>query len=1010
MKSIHLKSLLYRKLVLLIFAPLLLLILVIMAMHSSDIRRDITDENQSVLATISGEVATNLRESLNQLTMVRDVFRNAPVLRGINLDMFLRSAVENYPIFESISIVNPAGQVVAIGLPPSIRAGRDEFIGIDLSRQEFFRQVRRTGKPFWSDTFISIHTGNPTLTLALPAGDSMVVGNLNLDCLKTIVARVRGAHGMSATILNKRGQVIGHTNGEYVAQQANFSNLSIVSHSMQGHQGAYRFDFQGRERIGSIMTLPETSWMVMVSQDAGVAFRPIYRLGIIFLAGLILSISFVMFAASRSIARILTPLTMLMDSTRAIAAGQYLDFKPPYSICEIDELGGSFQAMAVAIRARENELQERNEELVGLEEQQRRQLEENIQHQEELVLAADRLELILASIGEGFCAMDCNGHFTYFNGVAEQILGRQRSAVLGRQIWEVFPKVVGSVFHLKYFEALETGQPVFITACYEPSGLWLEARFYPFEDGLTVFFRDVTETRAAEDRLVKAREFYLKIFEESPSLIWRSGPEGSYNYFNKSWLEFTGRTLEESINDRWGEAVHPDDREKCRSSWQASLLKREAFSIEYRLRYHDGSYRWIIDYGRPFNDLDDNFAGFVGTCYDITQRKNLEEQLLHAQRMESIGTLAGGIAHDFNNILTVIIGCSNLAQRYLDGNQEAARFVGQVIEAANRAAGLTQNLLTFSRKQLMEVAVVDLNEIVARLEKLLRRIIREDIRMEFDLCASPLKIMADAGQLEQVIINLAANSRDAMPNGGTLRISTHRDDTQVLLSCNDGEPGTGCAVLQVADSGTGMDSQTMERVFDPFYTTKDIGKGTGLGLSIAYGIISQHNGKINVNSQPASGAVFTIYLPLTDAKEQKSSPAYAEPCLRGSETILLAEDDAFVCDATRLLLKYAGYRVLTAANGQDAVSCFEEAHGTIDLVLMDVIMPIMNGMEAYQKIRGMSPDIRIVFTSGYTADILDQAGVKGDGIRLLQKPVSPENLLAAVREALDAGKEEESTP
>lgn len=1002
MTSIRLKTLLYNKLVLLVFVPLLVLILVIMAIHSADIRRDITDENKDTLANISGEITDNLREPFNLLQIVRDVYLSSASLNDGDPGTFLQNTVRNNSKFESIFILNSLGRIIAGSLSDTIGTDREEFKRRDFSRQEFFQQVRRTGKPFWSDTFISPHTGKPTLTLAVPAGEATVVGTLNLDELAAITARVLFTHQMTVGILNRRGQVISHTNREYVKQQADFSNLDIVRQSMRGNQGAYRFVYKGREYIGCIATIPETSWMVLVAQDAGVAYRPIYRMGGIFLGGLLISVAFVLYAASQSISRILAPLSTLTASARAITDGHYLDFRPPYSIYEVDELGEHFRTMARAIQARESELHERNYELMSLEEELRQQLEENFRHQEEVLFAAERMETILASIGDGFFAVDSSTRFTYFNGVAEQILGRKQADVIGEQIWEILPEAAGSVFQLQFQKAMTTSQPVFFTAFYEPAGLWLEFRFYPFDDGLTAFFRNVTDVKLSDERLAHSREFYLKIFEESPSLIWRSDPDGKINYFNRRWLEFTGRALEESLEDRWQEAVHPDDIDMCRRIRQKSLQTLEPFSMEYRLRYHDASYHWIIDYGRPFNDLDDRFAGFIGTSHDISQRKNLEEQLLHAQRMESIGTLAGGIAHDFNNILTVIIGCSNMAQRYLEDNQEAEHYVSQVIEAANRAAGLTQNLLTFSRKQMLEMSAVDLNDIVESLEKLLRRIIREDINMAFDLCGSTLTIMADPGQLDQVIINLTTNALDAMPGGGRILIST-RLESKKMLSLESGEQvETPCAVLEVADSGTGMDRQTVERIFDPFFTTKDIGKGTGLGLAIAYGIITQHRGRIDVKSEPGQGTVFTIYLPLTDAQGCEDTPAQFSMMNSGNETILLAEDDPFVRNATSAILEFAGYRIITAVNGQEAVASFEQFGGSIDLVLLDVIMPVMNGMDAYRRLRRIRPDIPVIFLSGYTAEILHQEGVNSDEIRLLKKPVSPGELLAAVRETLDA--------
>lgn len=612
-----------------------------------------------------------------------------------------------------------------------------------------------------------------------------------------------------------------------------------------------------------------------------------------------------------------------------------------------------------------------------------------------------QMERILASIMEGVVALDQRGSVVYCNEHAEAMLWR-RNVQPGMNIWAQLPEALGSVFHVKLEEALATGSPISFTARYEPTEQWHEVRCYPFDEGITVFLRDVSAVRLREEQLRKSRDYYLKMFEESPSLIWRADADGLCNYVNQSWLEFTGFDCESALGMGWSTAIHPDDRERFLGLRSVSIHAREPFNHEYRLAYNDGSYRWVVDYGRPFCDLDDEYAGFVGTCYDVSQRKILEEQLLHAQRMESVGTLAGGIAHDFNNILTVIIGCSEMVQNSVQGNQVASRYIGQVLEAANRAAGLTRNLLAFSRKQVVETTVVDLNSVVAGLQKLLTRIIPENISMSFESAPEKLTIMADAGQLEQVLINLVANSRDALPNGGELHIRTRSSSALFEGEDAGGSTEIPCAVLEVEDDGTGMDKGVMERIFDPFYTTKEVGKGTGLGLSMVYGIISQHHGKVEVNSLPGEGATFTIYLPLTAEAAMQKGNATSGVAMKGNETILLAEDDLLVCEANRAILEFAGYRVLTAENGRSAVDRFCE--NRVDLVISDVIMPIMNGIEASRKINEMRPGTPIIFTSGYAADILEREGGSNPDTRLLMKPVLPETLLRAVREALDAAR------
>ena len=386
---------------------------------------------------------------------------------------------------------------------------------------------------------------------------------------------------------------------------------------------------------------------------------------------------------------------------------------------------------------------------------------------------------------------------------------------------------------------------------------------------------------------------------------------------------------------------------------------------------------------------------------DVTERKSLEHQLLQAQKMEAVGTLAGGIAHDFNNILTAIVGYSSLLQMEVKRGGKPQEYIDNLMALVERAANLTRGLLAFSRNQVMTPKLINLNEVVTTITKLLSRLIGENIEVEMHLSSYPLSIMADCGQIEQVLMNLATNARDAMPSGGQLVIST---DVVTLGPENplltDFNPPGQYALVSVADTGCGMDEATIARIFEPFFTTKEIGKGTGLGLSILYGIIKQHHGFVTVASNPGSGTTIGIHIPLADPVVAQASDKASMPVQGGTETILIVEDDPEIRTVLNHILQQFGYSVLKGADGDEAVAIFRENSAEISLVILDTIMPRKNGIEAYDLITRIKPGVKALFISGYPADIIAQRGLLPEGVSFLPKPVSPMDLLRNIRQIL----------
>ncbi len=388
----------------------------------------------------------------------------------------------------------------------------------------------------------------------------------------------------------------------------------------------------------------------------------------------------------------------------------------------------------------------------------------------------------------------------------------------------------------------------------------------------------------------------------------------------------------------------------------------------------------------------------------VTHRNHLEQQLFKAQKMEAIGKLAGGIAHYFNNILTAIIGYGTFLEMELDKNDKRWNYVSKILTSSYRAADLVQSLLAYSKQQLINPKPIDLNDVVRRVEKLLTGIIGEDIELKTELAKSDLIIVVDRGRIEQVLMNLATNARDAMPDGGKLIIKTEvrAIDDAYIRSHGFGEKGE-YAFLSFIDTGTGMDEKTLERVFDPFFTTKAVGKGTGLGLSTVYGIIKQHDGFINVESEAGEGTTVKLYFPISKADREEAQSKAEGGEQNDRVTILVAEDYEFVRELDRSVLEEAGYEVIEAKDGMDAVEKFMENRDKVKFLLLDVVMPKKSGREVYEEIRRVKPDIKVLFISGHSQEIVRKKGIFTEqGVNLVSKPVSPRELLVKVREILDS--------
>lgn len=522
--------------------------------------------------------------------------------------------------------------------------------------------------------------------------------------------------------------------------------------------------------------------------------------------------------------------------------------------------------------------------------------------------------------------------------------------------------------------------------------------------------RQEKQRRTAETALEKIATEWSAAIDASSDVVYLLDLNRIIVRANKAFYAMTGTSPETATGRHIAEIVHPKGEHELCPVCTAQEEKRDAIIIMEADDPNNPFGRPVEYTVRIVRDKLGQPVSIFMTLHDLTHDRKIQEekikletQLFQAQKMEAIGQLAGGIAHDFNNMLTAIIGYGSMLKDKLDHDSSLKLFAEQILSSAEKSANLTRQLLAFSRKQLISPKETNLNELIKGMEKLLLRLIGEDIEFKTELTDKALTVMVDPGQMEQVLMNLCTNARDAMPEGGLLSIKTDAVQLDEAYRKNHELEKPGMyAWISVSDSGKGMDEKTLNKIFEPFFTTKEIGKGTGLGLSIVYGIIKQHGGNITAYSEPGKGSTFKIYLPLIKSLGLlEAMMAAVEVPKKGTETILMVEDNEDVRTFSRRLLEEYGYTVIEASDGEEAVRKFMENKEDIQLVILDVIMPKKSGKEAADEIKDVKPDARILFTSGYTADIIHQKGIPEEGMNFISKPANPHDLLIKIREVLD---------
>jgi PAS domain S-box-containing protein len=532
--------------------------------------------------------------------------------------------------------------------------------------------------------------------------------------------------------------------------------------------------------------------------------------------------------------------------------------------------------------------------------------------------------------------------------------------------------------------------------------------------GVTFTALDITERKRVESKLRHSEQRFRELAELLPQTVFETNPDGRLTFVNKNASRFFGYSSTEfQAGLNVSALVAPD--EQARLGRQIKALaggRRDDSGHKYTARRKDGSTFPVLVYASMSFERD-KAAGLRGIIIDMTrqdkltrERDKFKEQYIQAQKMEAIGLLAGGVAHDFNNLLSPILGYGEMLLNTLRADDPKRESIEEIYSAGLRAKNLIRQLLAFGRKQTLDIQYVDLNRILTGFESLLHRVLRENIRLQWQLADDLPGVLADAGQIEQIVMNLAINAQDAMPDGGHLSIATQVVElTEMQAAFNQTVKPGSYVLLVFSDTGHGIDADDRQRIFEPFFTTKAQGKGTGLGLATVYGIVKQHQGHIWVYSEPGKGAVFKIYLPVARQADHRAAPSPAgQHDHVGTETIMIAEDDEAVRNLAEYLLRQHGYQVMAAASAKDCLQALSDQAGRVDLLLTDVVLPDTNGKELFDQAQALRSNLKVLYMSGYTENMIAQHGVLEKGVVLLQKPFSVRELIAKVRQVLDGAE------
>jgi len=1036
-------------------ALLCLLFLVQHLLHGY-IKESISTQQFQIVSSQADAVDQKLADAHQQLLAIANKIKPEVASDPRQALAFLEDRAASAWLFDNgLFLLNAGGHVIA-ELPLGIsRTGKD------LSFRDYFKVTLATKASYISDPYLSSRSHHhPSIMLTVPILDaygnvsSVLGGSIDLlqsNFLSGLSRRSIGKSGYLFIFNTNRTMIVHPDKNRIMKQDIPLGANRLLDRAIKGFEGTGEtINTSGIEVLGTFKRMKSKEWIVGASLPLSEAYLPVKRVGNIFLIFLPPFLLAMFLYMQHYLKRMIAPLIQLASHVKDLQNKKGEErFITLQGGDKIATLGKAFNELV-----REGDLQrsrlETELDRYELADAQLQRQNEYLQALHETTLGlisrldvAGLLQTIVVRAGSLVGTEHCYVYLKNAAGTEMEMVFqsgiyntlhhypiRPGEGIAGR-IWSA-----GTLFNIDDYSQWEGRLPdsergvlkamagVPLKSGEEVVGVLGVA----FLDGgitlndeqlqLLVQFGELAslalenarlndESRRELSERIKAEASLRKLsvaVEQNPASIIITDTFGIIEYVNPSFIALTGYSFEEAVGSspRILKSGETSD-EEYKQLWETILAGGE-WHGEFHNRKKNGELFWEQALIAPIRDENNVTTHFVGIKEDITARKQLENQLRHSQKMDAVGQLAGGIAHDFNNILTAIVGYASIIHLKLPADSPLKKHAEQIAATAERGATLTQGLLAFSRKHASNPVVADLNEIINRVHQLLLRLISEDIHLEINLEQKGLPVLVDSGQFEQVLMNLATNSRDAMPHGGSIVIATEAVtiDSAFVIARGFGKPGR-YAVLTFSDSGEGMEDETVKHVFEPFYTTKELGKGTGLGLSIIYGIIKEHNGYVVCRSAIGIGTVFQIYLPVLDTAPAAMVEKVPEKVDGGQAggLILLAEDDEITRVLGKEILEEFGYAVVEAVDGEDALDKFCALKERISLVILDVIMPKMNGRAAQDAIRKIVPDMRILFCSGYSRDVVARQLGLDDGADYLAKPFTPKELLMKIREVLD---------
>ena len=947
-------------------------------------KENISSQQFALLSSLAGSIDDKLFLAQNALNATNVLITPDIIASSDQAQRFLDSQVSLRSTFNNgLFLLSRDGKLIVESPYMPGRRGRD------ISFREYYKKTVSTGKPYISEPYISTHSpGKPTILLTLPIFDkegnlaAIMAGGFDLlgeNILQNLLTTKIGSSGYVYLSDSKRHLII-HPDKLRVMSQASPVGINkLFDRAQTGFEGSgVTINSYGVAMLATFKRLRTTNWILAANFPLTEAYAPIYRARSYYLVGAIVTALFSALLVWGVMKFLTEPLLAFTRHIGDVSSkGGEPKLVPISSRDEIGTLAQAFNTMLTQLNDQKKDL--------------RRQVQ--------------FLEILMETMPIPIFYKDAQGRYLGCNSAFEAFLGLSREKIKGKSAYDLAPKELADGYRRADAELLARQEPQIyessvVASDGKPHNVVFYKSTFPNADGtlggLVGSILDITEQKRAEHLLIESEKRFRALFENAADAIFVHDITGRIIEVNEGACLQLGYSKDELHRMSLAEIIAPAFATQAYQHLEE--LGRDGFSFfETAYRHKDGTIIAIEQSSRIFDYAGEQLSLFI--TRDITERKNLEAQLRQSQKFEAIGTLAGGIAHDFNNILTVIIGYATILQANMGADHPLLLPINSILAAAERAANLTKSLLAYSRKQISNLEPIDLNAVVEGVENLLQRLIPESIVSTRSLCTERLPILADCGQIEQVLMNLVGNSRDAMPGRGEITIRTGKFTMtqEFVVTHGYGKPGD-YALLAVSDTGAGMDGETKERIFEPFFTTKATGKGTGLGLAMVYGIVKKHEGFVTVDSQLGTGTTFTIYLPLTITPLAESVTPQIIPLHGGGETILLVEDDKEVRQLLKDVLERHNYKVIEAENGAEGVEKFKGHCSEIHLLLTDMMMPEKNGRETYDEIKQMKSNVKAIFISGYPASFTQ--GPLPEGLYYLAKPISPHDLIVKIQEVL----------